>query len=68
ALHDLSKITEQVLQSQATLQSAMAKLGDSKLADLMTELDATLKDLKPAIANLSQPFVLQAVPVRGNQP
>jgi hypothetical protein len=68
ALNDLGKITEQVLQSQATLQLAMEKLGDSKLANLLTELDATLKDLKPVLSNLSQPFVLQAVPVKSNQP
>jgi hypothetical protein len=68
ALNDLGKVTEQVLQSQATLQSAMEKLGDSKLADLLTELDTTLKDLKPVLTNLSQPFVLQAVPIKTNQP
>jgi hypothetical protein len=68
ALNDLGKVTEQVLQSQATLQTAMAKLGDYKLADLLAELDATLKELKPVLSNLSQPFVLQAVPVKSNQP
>jgi hypothetical protein len=68
ALSDLGKVTGQALQAQAALQEAMTKLGDSRLANIMEELDGTLKDLKPAIANLSQPFVLQAVPVRGNQP
>ncbi len=68
ALSDLGKVTEQVLQSQATLQTAMAALGDSKLAGLLTELDATMKDLKPVLSSLSQPFVLQAVPVKSNQP
>jgi biopolymer transport protein ExbB/TolQ len=68
ALNDLGKVTEQVLQSQANLQTAIDQLGDSKLADLLAELDATLKDLKPVLSNLSQPFVLQAVPVKSNQP
>jgi biopolymer transport protein ExbB/TolQ len=68
ALSDLGTVTGLALQAQATLQEAMTKLGDSRLADLMEGLDATLKDLKPAIANLSQPFVLQAVPVKSNQP
>ena len=68
ALSDLGKVTGIALQAQAVLQDAMTKLGDSRLANLMDELDGTLKDLKPAIANLSQPFVLQAVPVKGNQP
>jgi hypothetical protein len=68
ALNDLAKLTDQVLQSQATLRETMEKLGDSKLAGVLADLDATLKDLKPALANLSQPFVLQAVPVKSNQP
>jgi biopolymer transport protein ExbB/TolQ len=68
ALSDLGKVTGMALQAQAVLQDSMTKLGDSRLANLMEELDSTLKDLKPAIANLSQPFVLQAVPVRNNQP
>jgi hypothetical protein len=67
ALTDLGKVTEQVLQSQGVLQDAMNRLGDDRLANLLSELDSTLKELKPALANLAQPFVLQAVPVRNNQ-
>jgi methyl-accepting chemotaxis protein len=67
ALSDLGKVTEQVLHSQGVLQEAMNRLGDERLANLLEELDATLKDLKPALANLAQPFVLQAVPVKSSQ-
>lgn len=67
ALNGLGNVTEQVLQSQGVLQEAMNRLGDERLANLLAELDATLKELKPALANLAQPFVLQAVPVKSNQ-
>ena len=67
ALSDLGKVTGQALEAQAVLQDAMTKIGDARLANLMEGLDATLKELKPAVENLSQPFVLQAVPVKSNQ-
>ena len=60
---ELGKVTRQVLEAQAALHVAMAQLGDSRLANLMADLDCSLKDLKPLLNNLSQPFVLHAVPV-----
>jgi biopolymer transport protein ExbB/TolQ len=62
-VNNLSKITGQVLESQAALQVAMTQLGDSRLANVLAELDSSMKDMKPLLSNLSQPFVLQAVPV-----
>lgn len=63
AVQGLAKATVQVLECQAALQVAVAQLGDARLTNLLSDLDSTLKDLKPLLANLSQPFVLQAVPM-----
>jgi biopolymer transport protein ExbB/TolQ len=65
AVSGLGQVTRQVLESQAALQTAMAQLRDSGLAHVLTDLDHSLKDLKPVLSNLSQPFVLQAIPVPG---
>jgi hypothetical protein len=62
ALNDLGRVTGNVLESQAVLQTAMAQMRESGLANVLEELDASLRDLKPLLANLSQPFVLQAIP------
>ena len=65
ALSGLERVTTQVLESQAVLQAAMAQMSDSGLANVLSELDSSLRDLKPLLSNLSQPFVLQAVPAPG---
>jgi hypothetical protein len=66
AVNDLERAAKQVLESQALLQAAVASLGDSQLSGVLTRLDASIQELKPVMTNLSQPFVLQAVPVKPN--
>ena len=63
SIRELGKVTAQVLATQASLHTAMAQIGDSRLANLMAELDSSLRELKPVLSNLSHPFVWQAVPV-----
>ncbi len=55
ALTDLARVTGNVLESQAVLQTAMAQMRESGLANVLQELETSLRDLKPLLANLSQP-------------
>ena len=61
-----SEITSEVLSAQARLSDSVAKLHDIHLDDTLREFRDSLIGLKPALENLREPFILQAVPIPKN--
>lgn len=55
ALQNLGELSTRALESQTVLN-------DSRLPDVLSDLNTSLKDLKPLLSSISQPFVLQAIP------
>jgi biopolymer transport protein ExbB/TolQ len=66
ALTRSSEVTSAVLSAQASLNDSVAKLHDIQLENTLREFRDSLVGLKPALENLREPFILQAVPIPKN--
>ena len=66
ALQETVAITNNILGAQASLAESVHQLHETGFEQTLREFRDSLTALKPVLENLTEPFILQAVPIRTN--